>query len=160
MSGQTVMVSACLLGSRCRYDGGSKPVPQLKEWLKDVRIVPFCPEVLGDLTIPRPPAEIQNGAGSDVLRGTAQVVNRNGLDCTAAFIAGARKVLDIYYRESPQYVILKSNSPSCGVGRIHDGSFSDKMRNGDGVTAALLIQNGARVYTEEEFLLRARDLLE
>jgi uncharacterized protein YbbK (DUF523 family) len=151
MENSKIMVSACLLGVNCRYDGKAKPVDGLKRRLKGCRIIPFCPECLGELPVPRLPAEIQAGAGDAVLTGESRVLNRQGEDYTDQFIAGALRTLELYRGNQPRYVLLKANSPSCGVGRIYDGSFTGRLRPGDGVTAALLRREGAILFTEEEF---------
>jgi uncharacterized protein YbbK (DUF523 family) len=151
MEGPKIMVSACLLGVKCRYDGKAKPVDGLKRRLAGCRIIPFCPECLGELPVPRLPAEIQVGEGAAVLAGKSRVVNRQGEDYTAQFIDGARRAVELYRENRPEYVLLKANSPSCGAGRIYDGSFTGRLRPGDGVAAAMLRQEGARLVTEEEF---------
>ena len=145
-----IMVSACLLGANCRYDGKAKPVDGLERQLEGYRIIPFCPECLGELPVPRLPAEIQAGEGATVLAGESRVLNRQGGDYTSRFIAGARRTVELYRENQPKYVLLKANSPSCGVGRIYDGSFSGRLKPGDGVTAALLRQEGAMIFAEEE----------
>lgn len=154
------MVSACLLGIPCRYDGTAKEVPGLKEQLDDYRLIPFCPETLGGLTIPRFPAEIEDGDGSQVLSGTAQVRNQNGEDVTAEFIQGARMTLAMAKLNQPSMIVAKAKSPSCGTGQIYDGSFTGKLKNGDGVTGALLRQNGFRVYSEVDLLMNPGQILE
>lgn len=147
-----VLVSACLLGVNCRYDGNAKLEPDLAGRLEGYQVIPFCPEGLGNLPVPRLPAEIQNGDGAGVLAGTAVVVNRQGQDYTAQFRLGAEELLRLYQEHRPEFLICKANSPSCGVGRIYDGTFSGKLRPGDGVAVALLRQNGALLFTETEFL--------
>ncbi len=144
-----IMVSACLLGEKCRYDGGAKPVPDLQEKLAGFTIVPFCPELLGGLVAPRPPAEILGGTGEDVWEDRARVLNKEGLEVTAEFRRGAERVLEQVEKHRPERLVFKANSPSCGVGRIYDGSFSGTLRDGDGVTVALLKRKGvARFHTE------------
>ena len=154
--GKKLMVSACLLGKPCRYDGGSKSVAELCDMKGKAEIIPFCPECAGGLPIPRLPAEIQHGSGEDVWKGQARVVDKNGVDRTEAFCEGARKSLDLFRRHQPDWVIAKANSPSCGLGHIYDGRFSGSLRPGNGVTTALLLEAGARVMTENQFL-EARD---
>jgi uncharacterized protein YbbK (DUF523 family) len=152
MSKRKVMVSACLLGFKCRYDGTAKANLELLELaLAGFELVPVCPECLGDLPVPRLPAEIQNGDGAAVLAGKAVVLNRQGNDYTPQFYAGAVKTLELYREVRPELVILKAHSPSCGVGFIYDGSFSGKLCPGDGVAAALIRENGAVLYTEANF---------
>jgi uncharacterized protein YbbK (DUF523 family) len=153
MSKRKVMVSACLLGIKCRYDGTAKANPELARLaLAGFELVSFCPECLGNLPIPRLPAEIKNSDGAAVIAGKALVLNRQGVDYTPQFYAGAVKTLELYQKHRPELVVLKAHSPSCGVGWIYDGSFSGKLRPGDGVTAALLRENGAVLYTEVDFL--------
>jgi uncharacterized protein YbbK (DUF523 family) len=147
------MVSACLLGSRCRYDGTAKLHPEVTGLdREEFELIPVCPECLGGLPIPRLPAEIENGDGARVLAGMAQVRNRQGDDYTPQFCAGARQALELYRERRPELVVFKANSPSCGVGRIYDGSFSRQLCPGDGVTAALLRDHGAVLATEQDFL--------
>ncbi|HEX3048881.1 MAG TPA: DUF523 domain-containing protein [Bacillota bacterium] len=160
MTEQTILISACLMGIECRYDGTGKAVPELQKILEGYQVVTVCPETLGGLVAPRPPAEIQGGAGPEVLAGTAGVFNREGRECTAEFIRGAEAVLQLVRQYQPLLVILKAKSPSCGVGAIYDGSFSGRLQPGDGVTAALLKRNGVKVYSETEFLERLLQKLE
>lgn len=145
-----ILVSACLVGIPCRYDGGSCPHDQLQALATQGDVLPICPEVMGGLPTPRPSAEIQGGDGGDVLAGRARVVNIEGTDVTAEFLAGAQKALGIARRWGIKEAILKARSPSCSVGRTYDGSFSDRLVEGDGVTAALLKREGIIVKNEEE----------
>lgn len=150
---QPILISACLLGIPCRYDGSSKPLPQLVMLLNHNQvIIPFCPETQGGLNIPRPPAEIVKGDGAMVLRGKARIINKDGEDDTEPFLNGAEAVLQMATALNPKLIILKSKSPSCGLGEIYDGSFSGKLKSGDGVTAALLKQAHYQLYSEIEFL--------
>lgn len=105
--------------------------------------------VWAGLPIPREPAEIQGGTGADVLAGRARVISRDGKDVTAAYLAGAQKGLQMAKAKGADTVLLKSKSPSCGAGRIHDGSFSGRLVPGNGVFAELLMQNGIRVLEME-----------
>jgi uncharacterized protein YbbK (DUF523 family) len=149
---KVIMISACLLGVKCRFDGTSREIPELLTALGDYELVSFCPEMSEELTIPRPPAEIQGSDGTGVLNGTARVINKNGYDCTPEFMRGAAAVLKMVKRIQPQFVVLKAKSPSCGVGKIYDGSFSGKLKDGDGVTTALLRGAGIIVYSETDIL--------
>ncbi len=106
---------------------------------------PVCPEVLGGLPVPRVPAEIKGGDGSDVLNGQAKVVNEVGVDVTRQFIKGASEVLRIAQSISAKEALLTEKSPSCGCGVIFDGTFSNKFIEGKGVTTALLEKNGVKV---------------
>jgi uncharacterized protein YbbK (DUF523 family) len=147
--GPFLLVSACLVGIPCQYDGSSCPYDQLQALATQGDVLPICPEVVGGLPTPRPPAEIRGGDGGDVLEGQARVVNIEGEDVTAQFLAGAQKALCIARRWGIKEAILKARSPSCGVGQIHDGSFSGRLVEGDGVTAALLKREGVLVRNEE-----------
>ncbi len=147
---QLWLVSACLLGKHCRYDGGHKRNEAIVTLAKQQKLIPVCPEESGGLPIPRPPSEIKGGDGADVLAGKARVVNKLGEDVTPQFIKGANEVLKIAQAQNVKKAILKSRSPSCGCGEIYDGTFSGKTRKGDGVTTALLKQHGVEVVGENE----------
>ncbi len=144
------LCSACLLGINCRYDGRTKSNSRLIEIAKDGSLIPVCPEQLGGQATPRPDAEIFGGDGSDVLAGRAKVIEPGGNDVTKNFVSGAEEVLKIARILGVKEVILKQRSPSCGCAQIYDGTFSKKIIKGDGVTAALLKQNGIKVITEED----------
>jgi len=154
---QPWLVSACLLGKRCRYDGGHKRNEAVVALAKRQKLIPVCPEELGGLPIPRPPSEITDGDGADVLVGKARVVTRQGEDVTPYFLKGATEVLKIAQAHNTKKAILKARSPSCGCGEIYDGTFSRKTRPGDGVTTALLKQHGVEVMGEEEVELGKQD---
>lgn len=136
-----ILVSACLAGHNCKYNGGNNLIPEIRELVRQHRAIPVCPEGLGQLPIPRPPAEIQGGNGTDVLTGKARVMDREGKDVTQGFLRGAQAVLAQAQRLNPSLIILKEKSPSCGTELIYDGSFSGRTRSGPGVTAALLAQH-------------------
>ncbi len=143
-----IAVSECLNGTPCRYDGMAKPNIAAQELVK-AGAVCICPEVLGGLDTPRPPAEIQGGDGFDVLCGRARVVNNAGEDVTAQYIRGAEAALAICRKFGVAEAVLKARSPSCGSGFIYDGSFTGTLRQGVGVTAALLLRNGIAVRDEQ-----------
>ncbi|WP_067173283.1 DUF523 domain-containing protein [Microtetraspora niveoalba] len=158
---ERVLVSACLLGRRVRYDGGAKTSEDelLAAWSSEGRVIPFCPEVAGGLPVPRPPAEIEGGAGGDaVLAGTARILTPDGDDVTEAFVAGARRALDAARAAGARVAILKEGSPSCGSLRVYDGTFSGNSTPGRGVTTALLEQHGIRVFNEDDIAGAARHL--
>jgi len=138
----SILVSACLLGTRCRYDGSHKLHEKVSALRRNpnVKLIPICPEVLGGLTIPHEPSEQKEG----------RVISRDGRDVTEEFILGAQKALEIATRHDCRYAILKERSPSCGKGEIYDGSFTGKLVPGNGVSAALLMQHGVKVYGESE----------
>lgn len=138
-------VSGCLAGIACRYDGGCKPNAEAVQLVKEGNAKAFCPECLAGLKIPRSPSEITGGDGYDVLKGNAKVVSKDGEDRTAEFIKAAEKSLTFCQKNGIKTVWLKSKSPSCGKGRIYDGSFSGVLRPGAGVTAAYLAENGVEI---------------
>ncbi|MGB9803034.1 DUF523 domain-containing protein [Desulfofundulus sp.] len=144
------VVSACLAGEACAYDGRPRTCSAVERLVREGRAIPVCPECLGGLPVPRPPAEIKDGTGGDVLAGRARVVNCEGRDVSGAFIHGARATLEIARRHGVRNAILKARSPSCGYGRVYDGTFTGTLRPGCGVTAALLQEAGFRILTEEE----------
>lgn len=113
------------------------------------RAIPVCPEVLGGLPVPRSRYEIRDGIGEDVLSGSARVVASDGKDVTVAFIAGATRVLELAKKHGIKRAIMKSKSPSCGFGKIYDGTFAGILKRGNGVAAAMLIKNGISVTTED-----------
>ena len=145
------LISACLLGVNCAWDGMDrcKDEKVLKLLKKEV-LIPVCPEQLGGLRTPRPPQEIQGGAGRDVLDGRCEVRNVVGEDVTRQFVAGAEETLRLARLFKASQFIGKSRSPSCGSGEIYDGTFSGRPIAGDGVTVALLKRNGVEVITEED----------
>ena len=134
-----VLVSACLLGMPCRYDGRSKPAA-LTELSRAAALVPFCPEIYGGLPTPRPSAE----------RDGERVKTKDGTDVTEAFHRGAALAVELAKALDCRYALLKDKSPSCGRGRIYDGTFTGTLTPGDGVTAQLLLENGIVVYGESE----------
>ena len=144
-----IIVSSCLLGIPCRYDAKSKPNDEAIALYLSGAAVPVCPEIFGGLPTPRASAEIVGGSGEDVLSGRAWVKARmeNGetADVTNEFILGALKTIQIAIDCGAKTAVLKAKSPSCGCGMIYDGSFCGRLREGNGVTAALLIKNGIDV---------------
>jgi len=146
-----ILVSACLLGINCQYNGENDLSEKLLEFLKDKgEFIVVCPEVLGNMSIPRDASEIVGGTGKDVITKRAKVKSVKGVDVTKKFLKGAEQVLKIAKKNNVDLVILKAKSPSCGVGAIYDGTFSRKLIKGDGVTAAILRKNGIKVITEKD----------
>lgn len=139
------LISACLAGIPCRYDGQAKGRADMTELVKSGQARTFCPETLGGLKIPRVPSEIVGGDGFDVLDGKAKVMARDGTEVTVQFIKGAEAVLALCRELGAGEVLLKSKSPSCGIGRIYNGTFTGTLAPGDGVTAALLKRNHIKV---------------
>ena len=134
-----ILVSACLLGCACRYDGQSKPYPLAQELAKRGLAVPVCPEQLGGLPTPRNPSE----------RRGERVVMSDGRDVTAEYRRGAEEALRLARLYGCTAAVLKEKSPSCGSSLIYDGSFTGTLRPGVGVTAALLLRNGITVRNEQ-----------
>lgn len=147
-----LLVSACLLGSKVRYDGSDKASDSdaLADLMARGQVIAICPEVAGGLGVPRLPAEIQNGDGAAVLANQAQVLDSAGTDVTNAFISGAQQALQLAQAHNIKVAILKARSPSCGNAQIYDGTFSKALRDGQGVTAALLEQHGIKVFNETQ----------
>ena len=141
MKKEALLVSACLLGEKCRYDGGGKYCTGVVRLAERYEFVPVCPEVLGGMPTPRPPSEILGD----------RVLAIDGRDVTAQFRLGAERSLALARKAGAVKALLKSGSPSCGRGLVHDGLFSGKLVPGNGVTAALLEANGIAVYTELDF---------
>ncbi|WP_459878498.1 2-thiouracil desulfurase family protein [Desulfothermus naphthae] len=137
-----MLCSACLLGLSCRYDGKSRPNNKVIELIKDYILIPFCPEQLGGLPTPRECAEIIG----------TKVFTRSGKDVTQNFIQGAKETLYIAKLLGIKRAILKQYSPSCGCGKIYDGSFSRKIIKGDGVTTKLLKEEGIFVISDEDLI--------
>lgn len=135
-----ILVSACLLGVRCRYDGKSKPHPAVERLMEQHTLIPVCGEIFGGLPTPRVSAERQG----------ERVVTADGCDVTAAYRRGAEEVLRLAERYGCTAAILKERSPSCGSGRIYDGTFTGTLTDGWGVTAELLRDHGICVIGESE----------
>ncbi|MCH5583828.1 DUF523 domain-containing protein [Shimazuella sp. AN120528] len=143
------LVSACLMGVHCRFDGKHSLDTEVQKLVKEGKAVPVCPEQMGGLSTPRLPAEIVGGDGEDVLDGKAKVITIEGEDVTDAFIRGAEEALRVAKSVGATEAILKERSPSCGSCVIYDGTFQGKKQAGNGVTAALLKRNGISVSSEE-----------
>lgn len=143
------LVSACLLGINCRYDGGTKRNEALMRLASEGRVIPICPEQLGGCPTPRSRSEISGGDGADVLCGRCKVITFEGDDVTAHFVKGAEETLRLALSCGVKKAVLKARSPSCGFGQIYDGTFGGVLKEGNGVTAELLSKNGIEVFTEE-----------
>lgn len=140
-------ISACLLGAPVRYDGRAATVEHamLEAWKAEGRLMPVCPEVLGGLPTPRPPAE----------RRDSRVVTEAGEDQTEAFVAGADRAVKTLRKAGVGAVILKTKSPSCGLGQIYDGSFKGRLIDGDGLFALAARAAGLAVFRDDEILAAA-----
>ena len=137
---EKVLISACLVGDNCKYNGGNNLSNRLDELLEHYELIPFCPEVEGGLPVPRNPSEIIN----------QNVKMSDGKDVTYEYNKGAKKALMLCLFLDIKIAILKENSPSCGVHEIYDGSFSHTLIKGEGITAKMLKENGIEVYSENE----------
>ena len=136
-----ILVSACLAGQHCRFDGSSEPDQEIIDMVKNYRALAICPEEYGDLPTPRFPAEIVGGNGLDVIDGAAWVLDSRGNNVTSNYVEGAIKVLKLALSMDIQRVIFKKHSPACGCGFIYDGTFRSRLKKGDGVCTALLKRN-------------------
>ena len=135
-----LLVSACLLGINCKYNGNNNKNNKILELLKDHDLIPVCPEVLGGLPTPRVPSEIQND----------KVITKDGRDVTNEYEKGAKETLKIAKLYDCKIAILKEKSPSCGCGKIYDGTFSKTLVDGDGMTARLLKENNIKITGESD----------
>jgi len=135
------IVSACLAGINCRYDGQSNACPKVKKLVEDGQAIPVCPERMAGLAAPRNPVEKREDS----------VVTKDGQDLTEAFHKGAQDALEIALLAKCDEAILKSKSPSCGSGEVYDGTFTKTLTQGDGVFAKKLKDHGIKVKTEKEF---------
>ena len=143
---EKLLISSCLLGNNCKYNGGNNYTPLAEELKRRFDLVPVCPESFGGLTAPREPSE----------RVGDQVLSRSGTDVTAAFQRGAEKTLVIAKEQGAHRAVLKERSPSCGCGAIYDGTFAGTVVPGNGVAAELLLAHGVTIYGES----RIGELLE
>ncbi|MDO4534949.1 MAG: DUF523 domain-containing protein [Clostridium perfringens] len=144
-----ILVSACLLGVNCKYNGGNNKNGRVIEFLKGKKFIMVCPEELGGLTTPRIPSEIIDTA-RDVINGKGKILNKSGDNVTEKFLKGAYETLKIVKDKGIKVAILKAKSPSCGSGLVYDGTFSNKLILGNGVTAEMLKDNKIEVITEED----------
>ena len=133
------IISACLCGVPCRYDGTARRVERFVRLVESGEALAVCPEVLGGLSVPRPPCELLH----------RKAIDTQGQDKTKAYARGAEKTLALAKKHRIGVAILKERSPSCGVTRVYDGTFNEVLVPGEGITTQLLIKNGIRVYSEE-----------
>ena len=135
-----ILVSACLLGENCKYNGGNNYNPGVAEFIKDKEVLPICPEMMAGMGCPRTPIEIVNGV----------LMDRNGNNVDAAMREAVAQAMELIGQEDIQCAILQSRSPTCGVNQIYDGSFSGKLVPGSGVLAQALKNAGYRVMDAED----------
>ena len=138
---EKILVSACLLGVNCKYNGGNNYNEKINEFLSDKEIIPICPEIYGGLPTPRPASEIKGN----------RVINVEGKDVTNEFRKGAEETLKLAKMLGVKKALLKAKSPSCGYKMIYDGTFSNQLIEGNGITTELLLQEGIEVLTEKDF---------
>ncbi len=140
---KNILISACLLGVACRYDGLSKPLEAdiIEKLRKQYHLIPICPEIMGGLPTPRVPSEITPDG---------KVLNRERKDVTENYNRGAREALRLAQMLHCEIALLKERSPSCGTGKIYDGSFTKTLTDGNGITADLLQKNGIQIFRESE----------
>ena len=156
-----ILVSSCLLGCKFRYDGDSNLVTDeiFKSWRDEGRLLSVCPETIGGLPIPRSACEIVGGDGREVLVYKAKVLSRIEEDFSAEYVKGAKATLRLVKKHSIKITVLKKNNSSCENQQIYDGTFSNNKIDGYGVTASFLMQNGVKVFNEDQ-LLQANQFLE
>ena len=139
-----ILVSACLLGIDCKYNRKNNKNDKVIELLKDHDLIPVCPEIMGGLTTPRTPAEIRK----NIRKNKNEVITKDGKNVTKQYQKGAEEALKIAKLYNCQIAILKEKSPSCGCGRIYDGTFTGTLIDGDGITARLLKKHGIKITGE------------
>lgn len=137
---EKILVSACLLGIDCKYSGGNNLNEKVLEYIKDYEVIPVCPEIMGGLSTPRPPSE----------RIGDKVLNNQGTNVTNEYTKGALETLKLAKLFNVKKALLKAKSPSCGKGKIYDGTFTSTLIEGNGVTVDLLESNGIEVISEQD----------
>ena len=142
-----IAISSCLCGMNVRYDGGNRNAPELLELIKDHELIPICPELAAGFSVPRETIELRNGRARTI----------SGSDVSEQLRSGCLRCLEKI--KDCDFLILKQRSPSCGKGRIYDGSFSGKLIEGNGVFAELCLKQGFRIYSEEEIDAIQKELL-
>ena len=142
MEKEKILISACLIGLNCKYNGGNNENSKLVELMKEKDLIPICPEQLGGLKTPRASAE----------RTQEKVLTKEGIDVTKEYQKGAEEVLNLAKKLNIKKAILKSRSPSCGIDEIYDGTFSHTLIKRDGVTAELLKKNGIEVISSDRYV--------
>lgn len=135
-----ILVSACLLGNNCKYNGGNNYTPDIEKLKEHFEIVAICPECFGGLEIPRPPSEIVGD----------KVLSKTGKDVTGNYISGAEQCLYIAKESNAPVAVMKERSPSCGCGKIYDGTFTGTTIDGNGIAAQLLLDNEIQVFGESQ----------
>jgi uncharacterized protein YbbK (DUF523 family) len=155
-----IIVSACLAGANCRYDGCLIENKLIKKLVASRQAMPLCPEVMGGRTVPRAPAEIKGGAGENVLTGKVKIIDKDNNDVTQEILNGVKYVVAAAKRMGVKIFILKTKSPTCGYGEIFDGTFTGKLVPGNGVLTDALLKEGIKIYTEKDCGSLVDELLE
>lgn len=140
-----ILISACLVGINCKYNGKNNYNKKAMELVKNGQAIPICPEQLGGLSTPRNPAEIKT------INGEQCVIDNSNKDVTDSFVKGANEVLKLVHELNVEKVILQSRSPSCGVGKIYSGNFDGNLIDGNGILAQLLLDNNIEVIDIEKY---------
>lgn len=147
-----ILVSACLMGFKVRYNGSEKAevIAQLARWQQEQRLVIHCPELAAGLPVPRPPAEIISACGKDVMHGQASILENTGRDVTEQYRLAAWLSLRMAQESGCTAALLTDGSPTCGVQFIYNGSFNGQRKSGMGVAAALLSEHGIKVFSDTQ----------
>lgn len=141
-----ILVSACLVGINCKYNGGNNFNEKIYKLVREGKAIPLCAEQLGGLTTPRTPCEIK------YIDGKRCVINANGVDVTEEFERGANEILNLVKKMNIKKAILKSKSPSCGKGKVYNGNFENVLVDGNGILAQLLVENGVEVINSDDYI--------
>ena len=152
---QSIIISACLLGRECRYNGGHSKLSKLDSL--DVDFIPICPEEAGNLGTPRPSSELKSPA-KEVVKGTGKIVTISGVDVTAQFLEGSKKELLKLKQSNGKIAVLKSRSPSCGYGQVYDGSFTGNLCKGNGIFSQMCEDEGVKVISSDNIDPFIKDL--
>jgi len=152
---QSIIISACLLGRECRYNGGHSKLSKLDSL--DVEFIPICPEEAGNLGTPRPSSELKSSA-KEVVKGTGKIVTISGVDVTAQFLEGSKKELLKLKQSNAKIAVLKSRSPSCGYGQVYDGSFTGNLCKGNGIFSQMCEDEGVKVISSDNIDPFIKDL--
>lgn len=135
-----VLISTCLMGVNCKYNGGNNLVDNLDKLIEKCTLIPVCPEQMGGLSTPRNPCEIVG----------QEVISYDSDNCTEEYVRGAEEAIKLMKLYDCKYAILKAKSPSCGYKEIYDGTFSHTVIEGNGVFAQKLLEYGVKIYTEDQ----------
>ena len=158
LSNNKILVSACLCGEKCRYNGSSVS-NNVVDTLEQKNIIKICPELLGGLLIPREPCEIVGGTASDVIRGNAKILGLSGKNYTKQYMRGVKEVINITKKNNVKMAVLKQKSPSCGYGKVYNGEFSGKIIEGNGILAEELLKMGIDSFVQTRLTMSRSKML-